>query len=66
MNCPKKLSLFHARFDFSQEYISHGYKEFQLLPNKNGEYAIVEDYLHVWPRDGFMLIAIPNKVVMLF
>ncbi|XP_058940085.2 kynurenine 3-monooxygenase [Pocillopora verrucosa] len=49
------------RFDFSQEYISHGYKEFQLLPNKNGEYAIVEDYLHVWPRDGFMLIAIPNK-----
>ncbi|XP_022794626.1 kynurenine 3-monooxygenase-like [Stylophora pistillata] len=49
------------RFDFSQEYISHGYKELQLLPNKNGEYAFVEDYLHIWPRDGFMLIAIPNK-----
>ncbi|XP_020627669.1 kynurenine 3-monooxygenase-like [Orbicella faveolata] len=49
------------RFDFSQEYIPHGYKEFQLLPTQSGEYAIEENYLHVWPRDSFMLIAIPNK-----
>ncbi|CAH3024431.1 unnamed protein product [Porites evermanni] len=49
------------RFDFSQEYIPHGYKEFQLLPTKSGEYAIKANYLHVWPRDSFMLIAIPNK-----
>lgn len=49
------------RFDFSQEYIAHGYKEFQLLPTKSGEYAIEANYLHVWPRDSFMLIAIPNK-----
>ena len=53
---------FHVRFDFSQEYIPHGYKEFQLLPTQSGEYAIEENYLHVWPRDSFMLIAIPNKV----
>ncbi|XP_078345085.1 kynurenine 3-monooxygenase-like isoform X2 [Oculina patagonica] len=49
------------RFDFSQKYISHGYKEFQLLPTQSGEYAIKANYLHVWPRDSLMLIAIPNK-----
>jgi len=49
------------RFDFSQEYISHGYKEFQLIPTPSGEYAIEANYLHVWARDSLMLIAIPNK-----
>ena len=64
-SCYRKLNDildFHVRFDFSQEYIPHGYKEFQLLPTQSGEYAIEENYLHVWPRDSFMLIAIPNKV----
>ena len=57
---------FHVRFDFSQEYIVHGYKELQLVPTQNGEYAIEANYLHVWARDSLMLIAIPNKVFKVY
>ncbi|XP_022794600.1 kynurenine 3-monooxygenase-like [Stylophora pistillata] len=49
------------RFDFSQEYIPHGYKELCLAPTKNGEFAMAVNYLHIWPRQTFMMIALPNQ-----
>ncbi|PFX23122.1 Kynurenine 3-monooxygenase [Stylophora pistillata] len=51
----------HLRFDFSQEYIPHGYKELCLAPTKNGEFAMAVNYLHIWPRQTFMMIALPNQ-----
>ncbi len=39
--------------------LEHGYKELHI-PARNGEYALRPDALHVWPRHGFMLIALPN------
>jgi kynurenine 3-monooxygenase len=39
--------------------LEHDYKEL-LIPARNGEYALRPDALHVWPRHGFMLIALPN------
>jgi kynurenine 3-monooxygenase len=39
--------------------LEHDYKELQI-PARNGEYALRPDALHVWPRHGFMLIALPN------
>ena len=39
--------------------LEHGYKELHI-PARNGEYALRADALHVWPRHGFMLIALPN------
>jgi kynurenine 3-monooxygenase len=39
--------------------LEHDYKEFHIPP-RNGEYALPPDALHVWPRHGFMLIALPN------
>ncbi len=39
--------------------LEHDYKELHIPP-RNGEYALRPDALHVWPRHGFMLIALPN------
>jgi kynurenine 3-monooxygenase len=47
------------RFDYSQTYLEHGYKELTILP-VNGEFAMEENALHIWPRGGYMLIALPN------
>ncbi|XP_007481618.1 kynurenine 3-monooxygenase isoform X1 [Monodelphis domestica] len=49
-----------ARFNYSQQYIPHGYMEL-TIPPKNGEYAMEPNYLHIWPRNTFMMIALPNQ-----
>ncbi|XP_067136006.1 kynurenine 3-monooxygenase [Centruroides vittatus] len=48
-------------FDYSQEYISHGYMELTIPPNEHEEFAMEVNYLHIWPRKTFMLIALPNQ-----
>lgn len=47
-------------FSFSQEYLSHGYKELSILPGENGSYKTYKNALHIWGREAFMLIALPN------
>lgn len=47
-------------FSFSQNYLTHGYKELSILPTKNGEFRTYKNALHIWPRGNFMLIALPN------
>ncbi|XP_059002686.1 LOW QUALITY PROTEIN: kynurenine 3-monooxygenase [Mustela lutreola] len=47
------------RFDYSQLYIPHGYMEL-TIPPRNGDYAMEPNYLHIWPRNTFMMIALPN------
>jgi kynurenine 3-monooxygenase len=49
------------RFNFSQFYIEDGYKELLLPADKNGNYQIEKNALHIWPRGRFMLIALPNE-----
>lgn len=48
------------RFDFSQTYHPASYKELSFHPNEKGEWKIAANALHIWPRGGFMLIALPN------
>lgn len=48
------------RFDFSQTYLSHGYKELTILPDKEGNFQLEKNALHIWPRGSFMIIALPN------
>lgn len=48
------------RFDYSQYYIRHGYKELSIAPAATGTHAIEKHALHIWPRGNFMLIALPN------
>ncbi|GAA4281397.1 FAD-dependent oxidoreductase [Gaetbulibacter aestuarii] len=47
-------------FSFSQNYLSHGYKELSILPQQNGDYRTYKNALHIWPRGDFMMIALPN------
>jgi len=49
-----------GRFDFSQSYLSHGYKELSIPPDPNGGWQMEPNALHIWPRHDFMLIALPN------
>lgn len=47
-------------FNYSQDFLRHGYKELSILPGLNGSWQIEKEALHIWPRDEFMVIALPN------
>src|SRR5690606_29029689 len=59
------------RFDYSQSYLAHGYKELHIPPaadipggghgagGRDG-FAVEPNALHIWPRGGSMMIALPN------
>jgi kynurenine 3-monooxygenase len=51
---------FTDRFDFSQEYIEHGYKELHIPAGEAGDFKMEKNALHIWPRESYMLIALPN------
>jgi kynurenine 3-monooxygenase len=48
------------RFDYAQDYIAHGYKELHIPAGAAGEFQLEKNALHIWPRESFMLIALPN------
>lgn len=47
-------------FSYSQNYLTHGYKELEIPADKNGNHQLSKGHLHIWPRGDFMLIALPN------
>jgi kynurenine 3-monooxygenase len=49
------------RFNFSQDYLSHGYKELTIPAGAGGTFQMERHALHIWPRRRFMLIALPNQ-----
>ena len=48
------------RFEYSQSYLAHGYKELTIPPATNGAWQMEKNALHIWPRKSFMMIALPN------
>ncbi len=60
------------RFDFSQDFLAHGYKELSIPPaselerghparqNADGEFLMEKNALHIWARHEFLMIALPN------
>jgi kynurenine 3-monooxygenase len=48
------------RFDYQQFYIQHGYKELSIPAGTGGTFQLEKNALHIWPRESFMLIALPN------
>ena len=56
-----RTSLMQAtRMNYSQEYLEHGYKELTIPPAADGAFRLEPNALHIWPRGGFMMIALPN------
>ena len=45
-----------------QEHFAHQYRELTIPATAAGKYALDPNWLHIWPRDDFMLIALPNQV----
>src|SRR5688500_8249920 len=48
------------RFNYSQEFLDHGYKELEIPAGKGKSWQIEKNALHIWPRQNYMLIALPN------
>ena len=51
---------FTDRFEYSQTYIEHGYKELRIPAGDNSTFLFEPNALHIWPRESYMLIALPN------
>jgi kynurenine 3-monooxygenase len=49
-----------GRIKTSETLLDHGYREFHMPPGDDGTHALDPNALHIWPRGGFMLIALPN------
>jgi kynurenine 3-monooxygenase len=56
------------RFEYSQTYLGHGYKELHIPPRLDGHnggmagpFMMDPAALHIWPRGGSMMIALPNR-----
>jgi kynurenine 3-monooxygenase len=45
----------------SFEPLGHGYKELEIPPADDGGFRIEPNALHIWPRGGYMCIALPNS-----
>jgi kynurenine 3-monooxygenase len=46
--------------EVDESLLPHGYKELNLPPAAEGRFQLEPGALHIWPRGGFMLIALPN------
>ena len=50
-----------SQLNFTQQYISEGYHEIHVPTTLHGEgYTLDKNHLHLWPRNSFMLMALPN------
>jgi kynurenine 3-monooxygenase len=61
---PVRMAMQKAdRFDYSQSYLEHGYKELHIPPASSAtgtRHTLDPNALHIWPRGGAMMIALPN------
>ena len=48
------------RFNYSQSFLEHGYKELSIPAAHDSSHLLEKNALHIWPRNSFMLIALPN------
>ena len=49
-----------GRLNVREEWLDHDYKELTVPALSGGRHALEPHALHIWPRGGFMLIALPN------
>ncbi len=48
------------KFDYSQTYEDYAYKELHIPEDAAGQWQLEKNALHIWPREQFMMIALPN------
>jgi kynurenine 3-monooxygenase len=47
-------------YEESVDWLTHDYKELSIPPGDDGKHRMDPHALHIWPRGGYMLIALPN------
>ena len=47
-------------FNYSQNFLEYGYKELEIPPAEDGGFRMEKNALHIWPRNNYMMIALPN------
>lgn len=56
-----RCALTHAcEIDCEREVLSHGYKELDISATAASNGRLNPEALHIWPRGGYMCIALPN------
>lgn len=55
----RSFLLRNTRMNFAQEYIDHAWLELHI-PSKDSKALMSTNHLHIWPRQKFMMIALPN------
>ena len=48
------------RSEINENALKRLYKELNIPPDKKGNFQLDPNVLHIWPRENFMLIALPN------
>lgn len=49
-----------SHFNYGQHYLDYGYRELLIPARSPGGEALDRNVLHIWPRNDFMCIALPN------
>lgn len=55
-----RQAMMRGRFNFSQTFIEHDYKEVAFPPNADGTPQMDPHCLHIWPRRHFMMMGLAN------
>ena len=56
-----RQAMARGRFNFSQEYIEHDYKEVAFPANADGTPKMDPQCLHIWPRRYYMMMGLANQ-----
>lgn len=56
----RKSILETEKREFDKQFLDYGYKELSIPASDSGDFQLEPNYLHIWPRKQFMLIALPN------
>jgi len=56
----RRLAQETPRFSYHQSYMPQSYIELHIPANDDGSFKMAKNALHIWPRNKFMLIALPN------
>jgi kynurenine 3-monooxygenase len=49
------------RYDYSQTFLEHAYKELTIPPAEGGGHRMQPNAMHIWPRGGYMMMAMANR-----
>jgi kynurenine 3-monooxygenase len=56
----KHMSRSFPDVNMTEKFIDSSYKELTISSNLDGTHKLPNDSLHIWPRESFMVIALPN------